>query len=220
MTGASIAEELGARSARLEAAALPARLTATAQNLVLDVTGLCIAARRSDYVAAMLAGLDDGAGATATVIGHERTCDTASAILVNGTAAHGEDYDDTFEGGPVHSGAVIVPAMLAAAERHAMSGADLLRGIAVGTELMCRLSLVAPRMVHQAGFHPTAVFGAVAYGLGGVVGVQAAGLLAAETSEAFAFQAGAGVAALAAAGMALTLWAKPSLAAKEERPAA
>ena len=97
MTGASIAEELGARSARLEAAALPARLTATAQNLVLDVTGLCIAARRSDYVAAMLAGLDDGAGATATVIGHERTCDTASAILVNGTAAHGEDYDDTFE---------------------------------------------------------------------------------------------------------------------------
>ena len=30
--------------------------------------------------------------------------------FVNGTAAHGEDFDDTFEGGPVHAGAVIVPA--------------------------------------------------------------------------------------------------------------
>jgi 2-methylcitrate dehydratase PrpD len=80
---------------------------------------------------------------------------------VNGTAAHGEDYDDTFEGGPVHSGAVIVPAMLAAAERHGLSGAEVLAGIAVGCEVTCRLSLVAPKMVHAAGFHPTAVFGAM-----------------------------------------------------------
>ena len=36
-----------------------------------------------------------------------------------------------------------------------------LRGIAVGIELMCRLSLVAPKAVHKAGFHPTAVFGAM-----------------------------------------------------------
>ena len=26
---------------------------------------------------------------------------------------------------------------------------------------MCRLGLVAPKMVHKAGFHPTAVFGAM-----------------------------------------------------------
>ena len=41
--------------------------------------------------------------------------DLYDAALVNGTAAHGEDYDDTFEGGPVHAGAVVVPAVLAAA---------------------------------------------------------------------------------------------------------
>ena len=82
-------------------------------------------------------------------------------MLINGTAAHGEDYDDTFEGGPVHSGAVIVPAMLAAAERQRLSGPDLVAGIAVGCEVMCRLGLVAPKSVHAAGFHPTAVFGAM-----------------------------------------------------------
>ena len=47
----------------------------------------------------------------------------AGAAFVNGTAAHGEDFDDTFEGGPVHAGAVIVPAVLAACERHKPDGA-------------------------------------------------------------------------------------------------
>jgi 2-methylcitrate dehydratase PrpD len=49
-----------------------------------------------------------------TAIGHVRTLTAAGAAFVNGTAAHGEDFDDTFEGGPVHAGAVIVPAVLAA----------------------------------------------------------------------------------------------------------
>ena len=48
--------------------------------------------------------------AARTAIGHARTLDAAGAAFVNGTAAHGEDFDDTFEGGPVHAGAVIVPA--------------------------------------------------------------------------------------------------------------
>jgi 2-methylcitrate dehydratase PrpD len=51
-----------------------------------------------------------------------------------------------------------------------LSGAALERGIAVGAEVMCRLCLVAPKRVHQAGFHPTAVFGA----LGAAAGVAAA----------------------------------------------
>ncbi len=85
-----------------------------------------------------------------------------SAALVNGTAAHGEDFDDTFEGGPVHSSAVIVPAVLAACERERLWGERLLVGIATGVELLCRLSLVAPKAVHRAGFHPTAALGAMA----------------------------------------------------------
>jgi 2-methylcitrate dehydratase PrpD len=86
----------------------------------------------------------------------------AGAAFVNGTAAHGEDFDDTFEGGPVHAGAVIVPAVLAACERHNPDGRAALLGIAVGVETICRLSVVVPKAVHKAGFHPTAVFGAMA----------------------------------------------------------
>jgi 2-methylcitrate dehydratase PrpD len=139
---------------------LPAGAVEMARRLFLDVSGLCIAARGEDYVASTLGAVDCGGACTA--LGHAGGFDAFGAALVNGTAAHGEDYDDTFEGGPVHSGAVIVPAVLAACERERLGGDRLLLGIVTGTELLCRLSLVAPQATHKAGFHPTAVFGAIA----------------------------------------------------------
>jgi 2-methylcitrate dehydratase PrpD len=156
----SVSESLAEAVAALSPARLPPRVRQVAQDLLLDVFGLCLAARNTDYVRALVTGLD-GAG-DVTVIGQQRRMSAAGAALVNGTAAHGEDFDDTFEGGPVHAGAVIVPAVLAAAERFRPEGRAALLGIAVGVETICRLSLVAPRMVHQAGFHPTSVFGAMA----------------------------------------------------------
>jgi len=81
----------------------------------------------------------------------------------------------------VHSGAVIVPAVLAACERERLSGDRFLVGLTTGVELMCRLSLVAPMATHNAGFHPTAVFGALA-SAGGVS--AALGLTPAQTASA------------------------------------
>jgi len=163
-----VAEALAAAVARVRGRQLPGTLRETCERLLVDIGGLCVAARKTDYVAASLASWESNGGATA--IGHERTLDTAGAAFVNGTAAHGEDFDDTFEGGPVHSGVVVVPALLAAAERHRIAGPDLLLGIAVGVEVMCRASTVAPKKIHKAGFHPTAVLGA----MGAAAGVAAA----------------------------------------------
>jgi 2-methylcitrate dehydratase PrpD len=147
---------------------LPATLVDVCESIVVDVAGLCIAARDTDYVRATLeASAEPG---NCTVVGHAGTFSIATAALCNGTAAHGEDYDDTFEGGPVHAGAVIVPALLACGEQHDLRGRDVMRGIAVGCEVMCRLCLPAPKRVHKAGFHPTAVFGA----LGAAAGVASA----------------------------------------------
>ena len=148
--------------------ALPVNMQNLCDALLVDVAGLCVAARHSDYVSAMhRASMEPG---VCTVIGHAGLASVAAAALINGTATHGEDYDDTFEGGPIHAGAVVVPGVLAAAQFHRLSGADLAWGIAVGSEVMCRLCSVAPKKVHQAGFHPTAVFGA----LGAAAGVASA----------------------------------------------
>src|SRR5216683_3873758 len=157
---ASVAETLAHKIVALKPGGLLEATTRKCEDLLIDVVGLCVTARNQDYVARALAGWDDDGPCTA--IGHARTLNAAGAAFVNGTAAHGEDFDDTFEGGPVHAGAVIVPAVLAAAERFRAGGPEALLGIAVGVETICRLSLVAPKRVHQAGFHPTSVFGAMA----------------------------------------------------------
>jgi 2-methylcitrate dehydratase PrpD len=169
----SVAEMLAQKIVALKPGALPPSTTHKCEDLLIDVTGLCVTARNEDYVKSALAGWDDDG--PCTVIGHARTLNAAGAAFVNGTAAHGEDFDDTFEGGPVHAGAVIGPAVLAACERHNPDGRLALIGIAVGTEVLCRLSLVAPKAVHKAGFHPTAIFGAMgaAAGVGAALGLSA-----------------------------------------------
>jgi 2-methylcitrate dehydratase PrpD len=167
----AVAETLAQRIAALDAEKLPSALRRKCEELLIDVVGLAVTARNQDYVQSVLAACDDDGPCTA--IGHARTLSAAAAALVNGTAIHGEDYDDTFEGGPVHAGAVIVPAVLAACERHQRDGKAALLGIAVGVETMCRLSLVAPTRTHKAGFHPTAVFGTIgaAAGVGAALGL-------------------------------------------------
>jgi 2-methylcitrate dehydratase PrpD len=164
----SVAQALAERISAIAPETLPHAVRAKCEDLLIDVVGLCVTARNEDYIKSALAGCDDDGPCTA--IGHMRTLSSASAAFINGTAAHGEDFDDTFEGGPVHAGAVIVPAVLAACERHNLDGPAALLGIAAGTEVMCRLSTVVPKAVHKAGFHPTAIFGV----MGAAAGVGAA----------------------------------------------
>ncbi len=173
MTAAlSIADQLAGRIVAIDSARLPPAVRETCERLLIDVIGLCAAARATDYVAAALAAWPDAGPATA--IAHARPLTAAGAAFVNGTAAHGEDFDDTFEGGPIHAGAVIVPAVLALAEQEHLDGAAVPRGVAVGAEAICRLSTVVPKAVHQSGFHPTAVFGAMgaAAGAGAALGLN------------------------------------------------
>jgi 2-methylcitrate dehydratase PrpD len=155
----AVAQILARRIVAFDASTLPAAAREKYEETLVDVAGLCLAARNEDYVRSALDGWDEDGPCTA--IGHKRAVSAAGAAFVNGTAAHGEDFDDTFEGGPVHAGAVIVPAVLAVCERYGVDRKAALEGAAVGIEIMCRLGLVAPKMVHKAGFHPTAVFGAV-----------------------------------------------------------
>src|SRR5882672_3978397 len=169
----AIAEVLAGKIAALRADSLPAAVRRKCEDLLVDVVGLCVTVRNEDYIKAAIAAWDDEGPCTA--IGHARTMSAAGAAFVNGTAIHGEDFDDTFEGGPVHAGAVVVPAVLAACERHKPDGPSALLGIAVGVETMCRLSTVAPTLTHKAGFHPTAIFGAMgaAAGVGAALGLNA-----------------------------------------------
>jgi 2-methylcitrate dehydratase PrpD len=181
MTGhqPAAAERFAAWAAALRPDGIPDPVRRVLRRTLLDSCGLMVAARNEDYINATIAASDGGGPCTA--IGHEGGFDVASAALVNGTAIHGEDFDDTFEGTPIHVGAVMVPALLSAAEYRSLSGEDVLRGLAAGSELTCRLALVAPTAMHRQGFHPTAVCGA----FGAAAGIAVAlGLRAAQVASA------------------------------------
>ncbi len=143
----------------LSAETLPDAVARACADTVIDTVGLAFAARDTDYVRAVSKSW--AAAGPCTVIGSQERHTAEAAAMINGTAAHGEDFDNTFEGCPVHPGAVIVPSVLAVAESEGLSGVDVLRGVAVGQELMCRMGLAAGKGPHSAGFHPTAVIGAM-----------------------------------------------------------
>ncbi len=161
---AAIAETLAGWGNDLTAPEIPNGVAATLRRAMLDAGGLMVAARGTDYVAAACDSVEVAGACTA--IGHDGGFSAGDAALVSGIAAHGEDFDDTFEGTPMHVGAVLVPALLAVVERDGLSGEELLRGLAAGGELACRMAVVAPTAIHRAAFHPTAVVGALAAAFG------------------------------------------------------
>ena len=116
----SVAEKLAGRALALTPGRIPAAVRSRVEELLIDVVGLCVAARHTDYMHAVIAAVD--AGGPCTAIGHAATFAAGTAALINGTATHGEDFDDTFEGGPVHSSATVVPGVLAACEAFGRDG--------------------------------------------------------------------------------------------------
>lgn len=160
----AIAEILGEWVQELAGERIPARTRRKLHQLLIDTGGLMVSARNEGYVLAVRDTATPGGNCTA--IGHERGFSPGDAALISGVAIHGEDFDDTFEGTPVHVGSFLVPALLAAGEHFKLSGNDLLRGLAAGGELACRMAVVAPTAMHKAAFHPTAVIGALATAFG------------------------------------------------------
>ena len=124
------------------------------------------------------------------MIGSASRVAAANAVIANGTLAHGLDYDDTLEEAIVHTGACAWMTALAVGEEVGASGATVLEAAIVGTEVLCKVGLVAPGKFHARGFHPTAIcstFGAAAaagklYGLNADQWVDAFGLCGSQSS--------------------------------------
>ena len=164
-----IAEEFSSWSKNLKVKDIPEKTKLTLQFLLKDICGIILSARNEDYVKSLVETYK-GSGSLIS-LGHSERFDLFSSAIIAGTAAHGEDFDDTFEGNPMHVGATMIPAMLSAAQKFNLDGDQILKGLAVGSELICRLALVAPTAMHKQSFHPTAVCGTfgVAAGLSSVL---------------------------------------------------
>jgi 2-methylcitrate dehydratase PrpD len=166
--------------------------------VILDSLGCGIYAADLEWSRILIDGLADVDSTTACgVWGSTVRLSAPHAALVNGTLIQGYEIDDVFLRGPIHVGAVVLPALCAVAEMWPkMTGREFLRAALAGYEIAPRASLCMGPEHLTAGWHSgatTGVFGAAAAaaaGLGlneeqtihalGIAGTQASGLMAAQ----------------------------------------
>ena len=159
---ASLSEALAGFTADLALERVPADVVRHARLLLLDLLGAALAGVETEEARAMLAaarafGPADG---PCTVWGTARRTTPAVAALVNGTIAHAQELDDF--GGADHSGAVVVPVVLALAEAERRDGARVLEAMIAGYDVALRvLEAAGGYRAHNnhAGWHSTGTCG-------------------------------------------------------------
>lgn len=141
---------------------LPAAVVGKARHHLLDTLGAALAGADSTETTALLRMLTaTEPAADACVWGTGIALSPRNAALVNGVSAHALELDDA--GGCDHSGAVVVPAALAAvaATPTPVSGAALLTAVVVGYDVARRvLEACGGYWPHnEAGWHSTGTCG-------------------------------------------------------------
>lgn len=158
-----------------------------------------------DWLAVTMAGKDDplvekliryadlmGGNDQATILGHGIKKTVSQAALINGSASHALDYDDTLRTFLGHPSVTLFPGLLALAEWQEKSGAELLAAYLIGLKVGATVGAAAGLEHYKAGWHATSTIGYLASAGGcarllglneqqtvhclGIAGTQASGL--------------------------------------------
>ena len=136
----TIAAQLAAWATAVQAEDISREVLETARRATVDTLAVALAGSRAPVVAKLLTACEADLGAEgATAIGCDRRARPETATLVNGTAAHALDFDDTCFAGIVHGSAAILPALLAAAEAEGADGRAVLTAFVIGSEVVYSL---------------------------------------------------------------------------------
>ena len=123
---------------------------------------------------------ESGGNGSCSILGTGETASASYAALANGTAIAGFETDQAFYPGSCHPGAVVLPALLAVAQREVIDGRRFMEAFALGYEAVCRIGLAAGRAVEdKAGFHGPGTNGPFggAMGAGKAMGLGVEGLV-------------------------------------------
>ncbi len=181
-------------------AAFAARAEATMNGVPPDALH---AARRClvDWLGVACAGMDEpplrivaaalgAARGPASRLGDPALPAPADALLM-GTAGHVHDYDDTDYVNLVHVSASVVPALVAVARRHPVTGEAFLRALVAGYEMEAALGHFLGRPLTARGWHVSGVLGHAGAALAAALGMRLPSAQAAH-AMAVAMTGGAG----------------------------
>jgi 2-methylcitrate dehydratase PrpD len=147
---------------------LPATIVEAAKHHLLDTLAAMISGSTLPPGRAALGFARIYIGpAVATVVASDLALPPIDAALINGLLAHSDETDDSHESSQSHPGAAVVPAALAVGESLHISGAHLLRAVALGYDIGTRVTMalggVAFRDTSRRSTHSIAgTFGAAA----------------------------------------------------------
>jgi 2-methylcitrate dehydratase PrpD len=176
-----LTRDLAVRVSTLQFENIPAPALDTVKRGFIDCIGVMFAGREEPVVRVLRESLAFPVSKESKILFDKGQTTSPEAALVNATAGHALDYDDVAIDG--HPSVVLVPAVLAEGERLGASGKELIAAYVAGYETWGELASRDADKHHGKGWHPSAVFGAVA---AAAAGARLARLDAERTAHALA----------------------------------
>lgn len=145
---------------------LPEQVLRECKHRILDTLGAMVSgARMKPGEMALKYVRTLGGEAQASVVGSDFRTTAINAALANAMYAHADETDDFEPVTKAHPGCSVVPAALALGEREHRSGQDVIRAVALGYDLTCRLLMaLGPDLVrgsHRSAEGTSSTFGAL-----------------------------------------------------------
>ena len=139
---------------------LPSAVVEKTKHHILDtIAAMVSGSRLAPGIKAIVYVKTLGGVNEAGVIGSKIVTTAVNAALANGMLAHADETDDSHAPSLTHPGCGIVPAALAMAERERCNGTALLRAVALGYDVGCRLALSLDPYQFREDGHSTHSFG-------------------------------------------------------------
>ncbi len=172
---------------------IPDQVFEHAKIAFMDWLGVTMAGKDDPLVTKLINYCDIlGGNQQATVLGHKMKKTITQATLINGSASHALDYDDTLESFLGHPSVTIFPSLLALSEWQAISGQDFLTAYIIGLKIGATIGACGGMDHYMSGWHATSTLGHFASAAGcakllglskeqtvfalGIAGTQASGL--------------------------------------------
>ena len=140
---------------------LPPEVVAHTRLLALDAIGCCLFGSTLPWTRKLadMVG-EEGGEERCTVVGAEYRTSASHAVLVNSSACHAFESDDTHKPSFFHPGSICMPVALAMAETCGnRSGRDFLTAMVAGYEVGTRVGMGATMSLFYRGWHPQGTTG-------------------------------------------------------------
>ena len=160
MTVSPVMQRLAVHVASASKKRLPPTVAEKTKHHILDtIAAMVSGARLPPGKQAISYARTRGGTKEACVVATGIVTSAENAALANGMLAHADETDDSHAPSLTHPGCGIVPAALAMAEREEASGAALIRAVALGYDIGCRLTMSLDAYQFREDGHSTHSFG-------------------------------------------------------------